>query len=70
MKEKFWNNSKFHIIPKTHNINFAPRDGFSQITSHTLTLQFCVNCVSVRLTRLLVMLTPPPPPPNIAADLQ
>ena len=33
--KKFWkeNNSNFHMLPK--NMNFPPRDGFSQITSHT-----------------------------------
>ncbi len=34
--KKFWqeNNSNFHMISITQNINFAPCDGFSQITSH------------------------------------
>ncbi len=32
--KKFWkeNNSNFHMISITQNINFAPCDGFSQIT--------------------------------------
>ncbi len=34
--KKIWkeNNSNFHMIPITQNVNFAPCDGFSQITSH------------------------------------
>ncbi len=34
--KKFWkeNNSNFHMIPITQNINFAARDWFSQTTSH------------------------------------
>ncbi len=33
--KRFWkeNNSNFHMIPITQNINFAPCDEFSQITS-------------------------------------
>ena len=35
-RKKFWkeNNSNCHTIPITQNINFAPCDGFCQITSH------------------------------------
>ncbi len=38
--KKFWkeDNSNFHMIPITQNINFAPRDRFSQITSHMFKL--------------------------------
>ncbi len=34
--KKFWkeSNLNFHMIPIAQNINFAPCDGFSQITSH------------------------------------
>ncbi len=36
--KKFWkeNNSNFYMISITQNINFAPCDGFSQITSQLL----------------------------------
>ncbi len=39
------NNSKFHMIPITQNINFVPCDGFSQITSQLdmLELYFGLN---------------------------
>ncbi len=37
--KKLWkeNNSNLHMISTTQNINFAPCDGFSQITSHLST---------------------------------
>ncbi len=40
--KKFWkeNHSNFHMISITQNINFAPCDGFSQITSHIIMLSF------------------------------
>ncbi len=49
--KKFWkeNNSNFHMIPRTQNINVAPCDGFSQIISHidnSITLQWSMNVTS------------------------
>ncbi len=43
--KKFWkeNNSNFHMISITQNTNFAPCDGFSQITSHILKLLIFFN---------------------------
>ncbi len=43
--KKFWkeNNSNFHMISITQNINFAPCDGFSQITSHII----CLSCTCI-----------------------
>ncbi len=36
--KKFWkeNNSNFHMISITQNINFVPCDGFSQITTQMI----------------------------------
>ncbi len=47
---KLWkeNNSNFHMIPITQNINFAPCDRFSQITSHLCTCNWaCTYCFSL-----------------------